>query len=762
MNKQEFIKKLLDELSYRVDEGMPILSNPRHIQTLSEILDDWGLYSIKNELIRNLVGEEVDGNPNDDNKYETPILNKEIEYETPDGERKTGKVGDLLRTGEDRDSREQAEKWVPEKGTPERDKIDDDLGDEGKPTDGEPKFDEENSEPDEEEFVDDEEFVEEPEQGMSIKRDKDTLSRYETERQAAKLDDRDRNESILIEAEFNTTELAKSKYQSQWIEFIENGKKFQLEPSGEIVIDKKFLDSTGFGNQTFRELMSGGSSDEIAEFFKDGRYYEPIIPAEDGKKYSLTDISKSTFTGQGGGKIPTTADAYEAGICVEYNKSKGMPIDAAFKTAGVDPDKYEKYEEHLTKVCSKVIDNLPSMGSYLRQTGGESHSPASVWPSRDGTPKTDIFGGTQWRLSLKKSGGSQLVSGKKEDAQGIFQAGLTFYEKYDNPSAQKHLQKVLDSIERDFKSYNTDNGVGKIRKDAGKAYVEWRVPQIKRETDTRNSTDIEKHAKAEAISVGIIGARGKWEEWFLEDVDILEERDIMKWFDTYWKSKGTKELQEEARDIIQTAIDHNRLDADVKKAFDDDNFKKWCVFEASSGTYKFSGTADVNSVDDPIANKIVVFDLDGTAKVTDINENWARGYSSNVTPTVTFKSSGRQKYTAMRLIQESDENETITFSNDLYDIITEESENLNRYINESIEEFDTLLTEIDFRSMMNKVKRIAKRLMNKIRDSITRFYDNVIKRSLNKLKDWASLGIRKFLEYLGIEVDGTAKVQINF
>ena len=34
--------------------------------------------------------------------------------------------------------------------------------------------------------------------------------------------------------------------------------------------------------------------------------------------------------------------------------------------------------------------------------------------------------------------------------------------------------------------------------------------------------DIIRHAKAEAIGAGIIGALGKWNTWFLDDVKQLE------------------------------------------------------------------------------------------------------------------------------------------------------------------------------------------------------------------------------------------------
>ena len=58
MKKNELIKELLLELSYRSNEGYPILENREHISIIAEILDEWGCGSIKNELIENLLEAE--------------------------------------------------------------------------------------------------------------------------------------------------------------------------------------------------------------------------------------------------------------------------------------------------------------------------------------------------------------------------------------------------------------------------------------------------------------------------------------------------------------------------------------------------------------------------------------------------------------------------------------------------------------------------------------------------------------------------------
>ena len=55
MQKENFISRLLTELSYRSKEGYPILSKSEHISIISDILTEWGMGDIKNELIQNLT-----------------------------------------------------------------------------------------------------------------------------------------------------------------------------------------------------------------------------------------------------------------------------------------------------------------------------------------------------------------------------------------------------------------------------------------------------------------------------------------------------------------------------------------------------------------------------------------------------------------------------------------------------------------------------------------------------------------------------------
>jgi len=58
VNKDDIIKEILLEVSFRSDEGYPNFSKPTHISILSEVLTEMGLTDVKYELIKNLLKED--------------------------------------------------------------------------------------------------------------------------------------------------------------------------------------------------------------------------------------------------------------------------------------------------------------------------------------------------------------------------------------------------------------------------------------------------------------------------------------------------------------------------------------------------------------------------------------------------------------------------------------------------------------------------------------------------------------------------------
>jgi hypothetical protein len=197
---------------------------------------------------------------------------------------------------------------------------------------------------------------------------------------------------------------------------------------------------------------------------------ETTIKGTYGKSLSALKISKNDngFSGgRGGSKEPTGAE-WEVIICAAYNmKSQGVDKAEAIKNAGqinaggddVEMIWKDKYDDYLEKGL-EVVDNafgtpsgtMKHYGSgvaeltndwnqyFQKATGRDAHASTK-------TPKTDMYIGTQ-HISLKKQGGSQLMSGGK----GETLATLGFaYDKYKkDPSYNKDLDAAWNGITKDI------------------------------------------------------------------------------------------------------------------------------------------------------------------------------------------------------------------------------------------------------------------------------------------------------------------------
>jgi len=147
---KQYIDEVVDEVSYRISPDNLDWSNPNHLATLSEVMVETGLpYNIREAWIRSVKElyypvNEADSERDkekakersreaEDKKFKLPVLNKVIQWVDEDGEEKEGLVGDLLRLGDDKPGRKEAEKHVPEEGTENRQEINNELGSENQP-----------------------------------------------------------------------------------------------------------------------------------------------------------------------------------------------------------------------------------------------------------------------------------------------------------------------------------------------------------------------------------------------------------------------------------------------------------------------------------------------------------------------------------------------------------------------------------------------------------------------------------------------------
>jgi len=569
------------------------------------------------------------------------------------------------------------------------------------------------------------------------------------------LDLLDNPKETLNEQTFDIANILKEKYWKALIDKVKAGEDILTEkPSGKITISKTWL-------KEFEPLAK--TKGALGTYFKGGgKSYIPIIPATNGQKYTLSQLSKSTFTSKGGGKIPSDPAYYEMAISKWHNiDNLGMKEDVAIAAAEVDINKYANFSDHLDEVGKAVAGSseIKGISGKLVYTGKRNYSPSPNWTTSEGTPKTDILN-SKYRVSLKKKGGSQLTSGGPGDAKGLFTAGLEFYKKHDDGDS-KLADSIISTVDSKFKKFHADATVTEIKQAFANWYMDVRFPEIKRtlpKGKKYKDVAIQKHAKAEAMASNMISGRGNFTTWFIDGVPD-ETGKITKRFKTYLKTIGNQDLRAAVQGVLEQNIVHKDLEAQFKNALADDNFKKWVVYEAATGNYKFSGDSDVNSSHEGIANSLLEFDLNGGTTFHTDMEKYAKSHSSAVKTVVGFKSTGRSKFTSFRLMNES--NELVQE----YDLNKDINSIMNEELNVLYTDMDDMLEDgmLDWaKTGVKKLQKAGKQLFEKIKAYINKFFTNTITRVLDKLKEYAKKGIQFLVDVLGIEIDGSSELSIKF
>ncbi len=595
--------------------------------------------------------------------------------------------------------------------------------------------------------------------------------------------------NLVVEAVLDNSELVKDggKYSIMLLNFIKNQEKVKTKAGDMIVLAKSNLKSKGAGgNNTLEDVLTNPTNDNVNDWFKAGSRYSPQLTDTNGVTYTISQIDKGKFSGKevgGGGKID--AANYEMGICMAHAMyNNNMSYKQALSATGIDKSKYEKYREAVEPVGELVAKNISSYPLLSHSGAGKA---SVVNPYTNATPKTDIFGGASHRISLKQEGGAQLMSGGAADTKGVFVGAKTFWSKYEPGEMDTLLSEVIGDIDTDFKKISGDNTVSKIKEKFGEYYIGFRMPVVQKEVNDlitklnkdkkKNKSDIKKlqtpktlemHIKLELSSLGL--GRGSTDpKHIIPGVSQVKPNKVSSEFNNFFKTYNNEEAREEARKVLEHSID---IKASLKPKFDklweNDIFKKWVVYEAASGNYKFSGNDNLNSGEAAMANRILQFNSSGKIKDVMITPDWAKGYSSKVKSTVGYKTAGKTKATAFRLMTEqgvkNPEKYNSLFEYEMEQILNTEQVKLNEGINKIIEQsellqegfFDNLVQK--GKSLVSKLKRVLTTLMNKIKNFLKKYFVDVAKKAIAKIKEYAQKGFNFFVEALGIEITGTASV----
>lgn len=491
----------------------------------------------------------------------------------------------------------------------------------------------------------------------------------------------------------------------------------------------------------------------------------------------------------------------EMAICVAYNMKKNSISEAdAVKLAGIESKKWDAVKPETRAVGKKTADTMPDVGSKLMHSGTVS-SGNQYSKGTDTTSKADMVGNSENQISLKKQGdkggGAQLMSAKSGEATGVFNAALAHHDKNEVPikltgtaaevlnilgkemeaTARNDSFVEVGETKKDFQQWytTTNNTIKVVRKN-----IVTRFKQLKDNKKIKGTDkDIVKFLELELKILGVTRKSAKApqqikklqdkfgfpkvisstefedqqtaflndSEYKVGDVMINPKYITKKGIDP--KSLSDTQLKEQMIDIIQTSIKSKPWAEKLQEYFNNNKeLKKWMVYEAASGLYKFTGGVSDGKKYKPgnqaVANSIMVFSDSGYVESYDVIKYAEAKYSLVDNLDVSYKASGASKYIKLGL------KSSVEYDNSLPMLVERaiESERLTLREELYMLEKQYMLNEGIFQSVANK----AKEYYDRAKQAVFDFYNKVIKKYIGYLADLLKQGTKALLQGLGLEV----------
>ena len=226
---------------------------------------------------------------------------------------------------------------------------------------------------------------------------------------------------------------------------------------------KKFATAIGKDKEDYDAVLKSRSN------------FKPIFKNKDEEEFKIKDIVKNKmFGGEGSSGQPKGAD-WEDIITHHYNNLIGKPGHDPKATEAVK-EKWDDFDD----IGKKIAENFKGRGltePMIQYGAGKSKSNLSpFWQNpaegvkggTDGTPKTDMYT-SNYQISLKKAGGSQLASGGQGETLATFYAALQHFSI--DKSGAVVINEVMGAIKDNFKKLTTSytkTDLEKISKDKKK------------------------------------------------------------------------------------------------------------------------------------------------------------------------------------------------------------------------------------------------------------------------------------------------------
>ena len=470
----------------------------------------------------------------------------------------------------------------------------------------------------------------------------------------------------------------------------------------------------------------------------------------------------------------SSATNTEMAICYHYNLQRGAngnEIEAK-KLSGIDDKNFKKLTPKLLDIGEKVANDMGNRGSKLIHSGAMKGGKNFYEGATDTTPKADFFGNTKNRISLKKAGdsgsGAQLMSAKSAEAAGVFEASVKHLEASGGGdlSSSKEFQSALDILSVQLLE-SAKNDMVVQAGNSQKEFIKWYTTESSRFLELNKKhkeKDVVAHLKAELNILGIGTFNKNSYKKLLPGVPNLERDGDLKKYQKEFEKNASVEfgnvqvsakhlknvssdkltasaVKEQIAGIVDRVVNGARFKVELQKYFDNNNdLKKWIVYEAGSGLYKFTGETSNGSEygggNDNVANRILVFNDSGIASEYGMMKYANANASLADKVSVSFKASGKSSYLALR-ISSAVEHELPMLQEELNNIQAE------------------FLAEGFIKDMGKKFGK----LVDKAKNAIFKFIQKIIKFVIENIKTVAKKGITTFNEIMGYEMKGSVKLK---
>jgi len=203
------------------------------------------------------------------------------------------------------------------------------------------------------------------------------------------------------------------------------------------------LDDAGYKEGDVFTIVKLKNKIDIQSKSRDGEIYAKTIQGPDDKTFtlagSLTAYKTNFIQLKTGSSVEPKGEDWEGLIVVAHNK----------KFEGPEWQRVEKFWTNYGETANKIAKDFKTKlkQKNLRQFGSSRATLSSDWLGRNATPKTDILG-SNINISLKKKGGSQLLSGTKDEVISTFMAA----SKYVAKNESKMVKDFVDRLEQKMKT----------------------------------------------------------------------------------------------------------------------------------------------------------------------------------------------------------------------------------------------------------------------------------------------------------------------